>query len=211
MLAEEAHHHHHDHDHECSGAGCSHESHAHGHSHSHDHDHGHGHAHAHASSSGSDHECSGEGCSHESHAHGHSHGQAQAVSVQQRHDDAVSSVSISIEGDMDLDKVRGWRVGGQRGERGEVRASSALPCADTSCTQCHAVLRLRGARSRLRCRLLPRPPPARTGPPCTACTAAVPQVNYWLGGLMEVKSNDLYRMKVRYRWWQYSGAAAQRV
>ena len=24
---------------------------------------------------------------------------------------------------------------------------------------------------------------------------APPQVNYWLGGLMEVKSNDLYRMK----------------
>ncbi|PRW21134.1 putative GTP-binding -like isoform A [Chlorella sorokiniana] len=136
VLAEEAHHHSHahshshdhehehshsySHDHECSGADCSHESHSHSHSHAHSHDHDHSHEHEHehshaSSSSGSDHECSGAGCSHHSHSHGHSH---------QHHDDAVSSVSISIEGDMDLDKV-----------------------------------------------------------------------NYWLGGLMEVKSNDLYRMK----------------
>lgn len=30
--------------------------------------------------------------------------------------------------------------------------------------------------------------------PCPPCWTAL-QVNYWLGGLMEVKSNDLYRMK----------------
>ncbi|KAI7840554.1 hypothetical protein COHA_005709 [Chlorella ohadii] len=101
-----SHSHSHDHDHECSGSNCTHESHSHDHSHSHSHA---------SSSSESEHECSGAGCSHHSHKHGHSH---------QHHDDAVSSVSISIEGDMDLDKV-----------------------------------------------------------------------NYWLGGLMEVKSNDLYRMK----------------
>ncbi|KAL4436341.1 hypothetical protein ABPG77_009903 [Micractinium sp. CCAP 211/92] len=130
-------HDHHEHDHECSGAGCTHESHSHSHSHSHDHDHScdldheHGHSHAHASSSGADHdhECSGAGCTHESHAHSHEHGSGAAAggalkAYQQKHDDAVSSVSISIEGDMDLDKV-----------------------------------------------------------------------NYWLGGLMEVKSNELYRMK----------------
>ncbi|KAL4420551.1 hypothetical protein ABPG75_010207 [Micractinium tetrahymenae] len=133
VLAAEAavhsHHHEHDHDHECSGAGCTHESHSHSHSHDHGHDHEHGHSHSHASSSGSDHECSGADCTHHSHEHEHSHGTAAGSgsalkAYQQKHDDAVSSVSISIEGDMDLDKV-----------------------------------------------------------------------NYWLGGLMEVKSNDLYRMK----------------
>lgn len=116
-------HDHHEHDHECSGAGCTHESHSHSHSHSHDHDHScdhdheHGHSHAHASSSGADHdhECSGAGCTHESHAHSHEHGSGAAAggalkAYQQKHDDAVSSVSISIEGDMDLDKVGppGW-------------------------------------------------------------------------------------------------------
>lgn len=43
--------------------------------------------------------------------------------------------------------------------------------------------------------------PAAPSLPFTAARTApvsppVLQVNYWLGGLMEVKSNDLYRMKV---------------
>ena len=40
------------------------------------------------------------------------------------------------------------------------------------------------------CLLTPACPPARLPRP-----PARLQVNYWLGGLMEVKSNDLYRMK----------------
>lgn len=59
-----------------------------GHSHSHDHDH--------------DHDCAGEKCTHESHNHSHDHS-AQAPSF--KHDDKVSSVSLVLDGDMDLDKI----------------------------------------------------------------------------------------------------------
>ncbi|KAL6760024.1 CobW/HypB/UreG, nucleotide-binding domain-containing protein [Haematococcus lacustris] len=83
-------HHHHDHDH--TGPDCTHESHKHEHSHassSHDHHH-------------HDHDHTGPDCTHESHQHQHSHGQAALV---EKHDDKVTSVSLLLEGDMDLDKV----------------------------------------------------------------------------------------------------------
>jgi len=116
-----SHDHHHDHDHECSGANCSHESHkhdhepehghGHAHSHSHDHDHDcsgadcthdshkhdHDHDHSHAHEHEHEHECSGADCSHESHKH-------EAVAAL-KHDDKVTSVSIVINEDMDLDKI----------------------------------------------------------------------------------------------------------
>lgn len=92
----------------------------------HHHEHSHDHEHEHS------HEC-GPGCTHESHSHSHdSHGHSHSHSHDHdhhhhhdhKHDDAVHSVSFTLDGDLDLDKV-----------------------------------------------------------------------NYWLGGLIELKSNDLYRMK----------------
>lgn len=87
--AHDHHHHHdhdHDHDHDCAGEKCQHESHAHAHDHAHDHD------------------CAGEKCEHESHAHAHGHSHAHSHAAF-KHDDKVSSVSIVLEGDMDLDKI----------------------------------------------------------------------------------------------------------
>ncbi|KAJ9533641.1 hypothetical protein QJQ45_026725 [Haematococcus lacustris] len=49
-----------------------------------------------------DHDHTGPDCTHESHQHQHSHGQAALV---EKHDDKVTSVSLLLEGDMDLDKV----------------------------------------------------------------------------------------------------------
>jgi G3E family GTPase len=118
VMAKDTHHHHHDHEHshdhehECAGADCTHESHA----HSHSHDHAHGHAHG-----GSEHECAGAGCTHESHSHSHAHGHSHA-----HHDDAVGSVSVTIEGDMDLDKVRRSWLGSWRGrQRASLRVGGA--------------------------------------------------------------------------------------
>jgi G3E family GTPase len=84
---------------------------AHGHSHApgqescdecedHGHDHGHGHSHgeeehSHSHSHGADGEC--EVCG--EHGHSHSH---------HVHDDAVGSVSLALEGDLDLDLVNDW-------------------------------------------------------------------------------------------------------
>ena len=137
--------HHHDHahshdshhDHECGGAGCTHESHA--------HDHGHAHAHAHDDHDGAE----------SSHDHGHAHSHSHH---DHKHDDAVRSVSFTVDGEMDLDKVR-WR----RHARERRVCGGRLPPR----------FRRAGASA-------PRPPV---------------QVNYWLGGLIELKSNDLYRMK----------------
>jgi G3E family GTPase len=81
-----------DHDHECSGADCTHESHGHEHHH-HDHEHHH-----------HDHECSGADCTHESHGHEHHH-------HHHHHGDDVSSVSITLKGNMNLDKVNYWLGG----------------------------------------------------------------------------------------------------
>eukprot|EP00197_Chlamydomonas_leiostraca_P003811 CAMPEP_0202865320 /NCGR_PEP_ID=MMETSP1391-20130828/5655_1 /ASSEMBLY_ACC=CAM_ASM_000867 /TAXON_ID=1034604 /ORGANISM="Chlamydomonas leiostraca, Strain SAG 11-49" /LENGTH=530 /DNA_ID=CAMNT_0049545149 /DNA_START=14 /DNA_END=1606 /DNA_ORIENTATION=- len=118
------HHHHHEHSHDCAGANCSHESHKHDHdhahashshdghecsgkdcgheSHKHEHSHDHGHGHAHASHShdhehAHSHDCSDPHCSHESHGHGDA--------LHQHHDDKVASVSLVLEGSMDLDKI----------------------------------------------------------------------------------------------------------
>lgn len=72
-----------------------------GHLHEHEHDEtcGHGHAHSH-----------GHGHSHEhehGHEHGHDHGHAHASGEKKKvHDDQVTSVSVVVDGDMDLEKVR---------------------------------------------------------------------------------------------------------
>lgn len=79
------HKHGHDHDHD--------HGHEHGHDHNHGHDHGHDHGHGHGHEHGHDHE-------HKSHRHHHHH-----------HDDAVKSVSLVLDGEMDVDKVR--RPGGE--------------------------------------------------------------------------------------------------
>ncbi|GAX80229.1 hypothetical protein CEUSTIGMA_g7667.t1 [Chlamydomonas eustigma] len=106
--------HSHVHGHDCSGADCKHESHASSHNHEHGHDcsgadckhesHASSHSHEHG------HDCSGADCKHESHSHAeHSHGQAHshshAPAPSFRHDDKVSSVSLVLDGDMDLDKI----------------------------------------------------------------------------------------------------------
>ena len=83
-------HDHHD-DHECSGADCTHASHGHSHDHHEEHHHDH-----------DDHECSGADCTHASHNHDHHH---------HHHGDDVSSVSIELKGNMNLDKVNYWLGG----------------------------------------------------------------------------------------------------
>eukprot|EP00798_Chlamydomonas_sp_ICE-L_P020567 gene20567-27362_t len=97
------HNHDHDHDHEhkhdCDDPSCTDESHKHNHAaedgHSHDHDHDHA----------TDHDCAGSDCAHESHSHEHSHSHvAEAAAF--KHDDKVGSISIVLDGDMDLDKTR---------------------------------------------------------------------------------------------------------
>ena len=85
--AEQAHDDHDHHDHECAGADCTHESHKHDH---------HGHHEHH------DHECAGADCTHESHKHDHDH---------HHHGDDVSSISIELKGNMNLDKVNYWLGG----------------------------------------------------------------------------------------------------
>lgn len=95
VMAKPKHDHHHDHDHadhECS-PGCSHASHSHDQS---------DHEHSHASASSHDH---AHDHSHEQHSHGHSHHHHA------KHDDAVTSVAIELDGDMDLEKVNYWLGG----------------------------------------------------------------------------------------------------
>ena len=97
-----AHNHDHNHDHDC-GADCTNPDHHHDHDHSHDHKHDH--AHADGSSCGP--ECDHPEHDHDhNHDHSHSHSHAAAAPVV-LHDDKVTSLSFSVEGEMDLDKVRG--------------------------------------------------------------------------------------------------------
>ena len=89
------------------------EAHSHAHSHGHasaeeeaactdpSHNHGHAHSHGHASA---EEEAACTDPSHD-HGHGHSHGAAPAVV---HHTDAVSSVSLVQDGDLDLDAVNDW-------------------------------------------------------------------------------------------------------
>ena len=83
-----------------AAAAEGHEAHGHGHD---EHEHAHG-----------GHEC-GAGCTHESHkaeAHGHeAHGHSHSHHHGHVHDDAVTSVSITVDGDLDLDKVNTWLGG----------------------------------------------------------------------------------------------------
>lgn len=74
------HHHDHQHDHECA-PGCTHESHSHGHAHEH-HEHEHN----------------------QHHDHNHEQGRRGLV-TETKHDDAVSSISIAVEGEMDIEKI----------------------------------------------------------------------------------------------------------
>jgi len=69
----------------------------HDHSHSHDED-----KHSHS------HDCDDPNCTHSSHEHSHSHDHHDH---HHHHDDAVTSVSVTIQGDLNLDKVNYWLGG----------------------------------------------------------------------------------------------------
>ena len=84
---EHGHDHDHDHGHECAGADCTHESHSH------------------------DHECAGADCTHESHHHDHHDHGHDDHHHHHHHGDDVSSVSIELKGNMNLDKVNYWLGG----------------------------------------------------------------------------------------------------
>ena len=91
--------------------------HDHGHSHAEgqetcekcdDHDHGHDHGHSHAAGQETCEKCDDHdhGHSHEGeHSHSHSHGDSHEHHA---HDDAVGSVSLALDGDLDLDLVNDW-------------------------------------------------------------------------------------------------------
>jgi len=120
-------HHHHDHDHgkkkhihdEHDGKDHSHCDHEHGHcEHDHDHDHGHKHAHAHDEHDGKDHShCDHEHghCEHDHdhhHEHEHTH-KTHSLAVHEEepdhvHDTSVSSVGITLDGDLDAKKLNLW-------------------------------------------------------------------------------------------------------
>ncbi|GBF93061.1 hypothetical protein Rsub_05672 [Raphidocelis subcapitata] len=126
--ASSSHSHSHDHEHgpDC-GPDCGHDhshDHAHAHAHEHgadcgpdcsnpDHDHSHegAHAHAHAHDHAHEHgaDCGPE-CDNPEHNHSHSHPKL--------HDDQVSSLSFSVEGEMDLDKLN-FTMGALLQARGE--------------------------------------------------------------------------------------------
>lgn len=106
---EHGHHHEeaHSHSHSHSEASSSHEEHSHDHSHSHaaeaeasSHSHAHEHDHKH------DHEHSSDcapGCTNPDHDHSHDH--SSHSHAKPMHNDKVTSFSISVEGDLDLDKL----------------------------------------------------------------------------------------------------------
>lgn len=105
--------HEHEHGHGC-GPECNDPSHDHSHSHahaahSHDHDHDHSHDHDH------EHSCSDPGCTDPTHDHSHSHSHGKSKAL---HDDKVSSLSFSVEGEMDLDKIN-FTMGALLQARGE--------------------------------------------------------------------------------------------
>lgn len=84
--------------HVCGAADCGHD-HDHGHDHGHDHEHGHEHDHSHGGAHAHAHD----------HDHGHSHAHAQSQSPPHpSHDDSISSVSLTLPGDMDLAMVNTW-------------------------------------------------------------------------------------------------------
>ena len=92
--------------------------------HAHSHDHGHSHADGQESCEKCDEhghshgDASAQGHSHEEHAHSHSHGDGEAdcevcgehghSHSHHVHDDAVGSVSLALDGDLDLDLVNDW-------------------------------------------------------------------------------------------------------
>jgi len=99
--------------HQC-GPGCSHD-HDHKHEHGHEHEHGHAHAHAHGEEG---HKC-GPDCGHEHHDHSHAHAHGNPAHGEEGHkcgadcnheihDDLVKSVSLRIDGELDLEKVNQW-------------------------------------------------------------------------------------------------------
>ena len=83
--------------------------------HEHEHEHSHSHSHSH-----SEEKCEDPACDDPSHSHSHSHGDASAEAEcdvcgehghshsHHEHDDAVTSVSLSADGEVDLDKVNDW-------------------------------------------------------------------------------------------------------
>jgi G3E family GTPase len=98
----------HSHSHSHAEASSNHEEHSHDHSHSHaeaSHSHSHDHDHDHG-------ECA-PGCTNPDHDHSHDHSHAKPM-----HNDKVTSFSISVEGDMDLDKLN-FTMGALLQSRGE--------------------------------------------------------------------------------------------
>ncbi|WIA35200.1 hypothetical protein OEZ86_003663 [Tetradesmus obliquus] len=121
---EHGHHHEeaHSHSHSHSEASSSHEEHSHDHSHSHSHaaeadasSHSHAHEHDHKH----DHEHSSDcapGCTNPDHDHSHDH--SSHSHAKPMHNDKVTSFSISVEGDLDLDKLN-FTMGALLQARGE--------------------------------------------------------------------------------------------
>jgi G3E family GTPase len=108
------------------GPSCDHDhDHDHGHSHGHEHSHEHSHAssssshdHAHDHSHEHSHEC-GPGCDNPDHDHSHAHGHSHEHAKQRPlHNDKVTSMSITMEGDLDLDKLN-FTLGALLQNRGE--------------------------------------------------------------------------------------------
>lgn len=99
---------------DCTTPGCTDPSHDHSHSHTHSHSegcsepgctdpkHDHSHTDAHGGAD-SEAECSTPGCTDPTHDHSHGHGHTHT-----HHDDAVTSVSLQLEGDLDLEMVNSW-------------------------------------------------------------------------------------------------------
>jgi G3E family GTPase len=132
FLKDGGHKHHHDHKHEHGkkhahdehdGKDHSHCDHEHGHcEHDHDHDHDHGKKHVHDEHDGKDHShCDHEHghCDHEhehehehDHDHEHEHGQTHSLEVHEEpdhvHDSSVTSVGITLPGELDPKKLNEW-------------------------------------------------------------------------------------------------------
>jgi G3E family GTPase len=123
FLKDGGHKHDHDRDHdkkkhvhdEHDGKDHSHCDHDHGHC-DHDHDHDHGHKHAHDEHDGKDHShCDHDHghCEHD-HDHEHEHGKTHALALHEEevpdhvHDSSVTSVGITLSGDLDPKKLNKW-------------------------------------------------------------------------------------------------------
>ena len=79
-------------------------SHDHEHAHAHDHEHD-GHSHDHAHAHGEEEHCDECGHSHAPGEHDHDHAHVHHQNI---HDDSVTSASLVIEGEMDLQKLNLW-------------------------------------------------------------------------------------------------------